>query len=122
MEKKTGPLSGMAGKLVSDHGKIIEKVKAASQSRYGFKAHECKNIPFLTQKQAAQQLGVSLKTLERMRNNGIGPAWTKVGKQIRYAITALDAWISQNTISQDSAESSAAADDTAGVQQGEKLK
>lgn len=36
MENKTGPLAGMAGKLVSDHNQIIDKVKAASQSRYGF--------------------------------------------------------------------------------------
>lgn len=115
MSNKTGPFAGMAGEILSGHSKHMEQLRIASRSRYGFKAQEGKNIPFLTQKQAAQQLGVSTRTLERMRSDGTGPDWTKVGKQIRYAIIALDAWISQNTISQDSAESSAAAGDSSGV-------
>lgn len=68
---------------------------AASKSIYGFKQKEGVNVPFLTPKRLAEQLGVSVKALERMRKDGSGPPYTQFGKRfIRYPITTLDAWVS----------------------------
>lgn len=88
-------LAGVAADLLS--GKTAEQNKTASHSKYGFKAKEGFNIPFLTPKQLAQQLGVSEKTLERWRKDGSGPPFVKTGsKRIRYPIVGLEAWIEAN--------------------------
>jgi hypothetical protein len=39
----------------------------------------------------------SIKTLERWRKLGIGPAWTKMGGLVRSRKSALDAYIEQCT-------------------------
>ena len=39
----------------------------------------------LTEKEAAQFLGVSVRTLQNWRRKGIGPKWYKVGRLVRYA-------------------------------------
>ena len=42
---------------------------------------------------AAQYLGMGQSTLERMRIDGTGPRWHKLGSRIvTYAIDDLDAW------------------------------
>jgi predicted site-specific integrase-resolvase len=38
----------------------------------------------LTQKEAAHRLGISTRTLERYRTTGAGPAFTRLGKLVRY--------------------------------------
>lgn len=48
--------------------------------------------PFLTTAQAAQYLGLSPRTLERMRTLGYGPKYRKHGRHVRYLITDLDEW------------------------------
>ena len=48
--------------------------------------------PYLNTPQAAHYLGLSQRTLERMRTLGIGPAYRKHGQQVRYLIDELDRW------------------------------
>lgn len=47
--------------------------------------------------EAAQALGVSLSTLQRLRSAGEGPAYAKLGERtVRYAREDVDAWRRQN--------------------------
>lgn len=48
--------------------------------------------PFLSPKQAAHYLGVSLRTLQVHRTNGTGPRFRRPCRRIRYHIDDLDAW------------------------------
>ena len=51
----------------------------------------------LTTEQAAWLLGISRKTLERMRVEGRGPKFVKIGRCVRYRQHDLLTWISTNT-------------------------
>ncbi len=48
--------------------------------------------PFLNTRQAGAYVGLSGRTLEKMRCNGCGPEYRKHGRYVRYHIDALDAW------------------------------
>ncbi|MDD4616739.1 MAG: helix-turn-helix domain-containing protein [Alphaproteobacteria bacterium] len=48
--------------------------------------------PFLTARQAAHYLGLSEKTLEKMRATDRGPHFRKHGRFVRYHIDDLDTW------------------------------
>lgn len=51
---------------------------------------------YLRTKDAAKYVGVGQSTLERMRIEGNGPLFRKLGQRIvTYAIDDLDAWASQ---------------------------
>ena len=47
----------------------------------------------LTTEQAAKYLNLSPKTLERLRCEGGGPAFLKLGRLVRYRIDSLQEWI-----------------------------
>jgi excisionase family DNA binding protein len=47
----------------------------------------------LTQQQLADELQVSLRTLERWRQEGTGPAFIRVGRSPRYRRSDIDAWL-----------------------------
>lgn len=51
-----------------------------------------KGCPFLNTPQAAFYIGLSARTLEKMRGAGQGPRFRKHGRYIRYHIVDLDAW------------------------------
>jgi predicted DNA-binding transcriptional regulator AlpA len=51
-----------------------------------------KGSPFLNTAQAAFYIGLSLRTLEKMRLKGHGPKFRKHGRFVRYHIDELDAW------------------------------
>ena len=51
-----------------------------------------KESPFLTTTQAGSYVGLSRRTLEKMRTAGNGPAYRKHGRYVRYHIADLDAW------------------------------
>jgi predicted DNA-binding transcriptional regulator AlpA len=42
--------------------------------------------------EAADYLGLSVSTLEKMRTTGGGPAFAAMGRAISYAVADLDAW------------------------------
>ena len=93
MNPKNDLFAGMTEKELADFSELQKKNVAASQSSYGFKAAP-KNGPFLTPRQLAEILKVSVKTLERMRKRGDGPPFVKFGGgQIRYPVVGLDAWL-----------------------------
>lgn len=48
--------------------------------------------PFLNAAQAALYVGLSPRTLEKMRTHGGGPRFRKHGRYVRYHIVDLDAW------------------------------
>jgi excisionase family DNA binding protein len=50
----------------------------------------------LNQKQAAQVLGISVRTLERHRVAGTGPRWARLGRLVRYRESDLVEWIERN--------------------------
>ena len=51
-----------------------------------------KESPILTTTQAGTYVGLSRRTLEKMRTAGTGPAYRKHGRYVRYHIADLDAW------------------------------
>jgi len=48
--------------------------------------------PFLNTAQAAHYVGLSARTLEKMRRRGAGPLFRKHGRYVRYHIDDLDEW------------------------------
>ena len=48
--------------------------------------------PFLNTAQAAFYIGLSKRTLEKMRVTGGGPKYRKHGRYVRYHIDDLNAW------------------------------
>ena len=57
-----------------------------------------KGSPYLGTKQAGFYLGLSHKTLARLRVIGGGPAFRKLGTTIRYHIDDLKAWSKAETL------------------------
>jgi hypothetical protein len=55
--------------------------------------------PLLNAVQAAHYLQVTERALEDWRFRRVGPAYVRVGRQVRYDIRALDAWLLANTVS-----------------------
>ncbi|RWA67408.1 helix-turn-helix domain-containing protein [Mesorhizobium sp.] len=51
-----------------------------------------KGSPFLSTAQAAFYIGLSQRTLEKMRLKGGGPKFRKHGRYVRYHIDELDHW------------------------------
>lgn len=47
---------------------------------------------YLTPQQAGQYINLSPRTLEKMRSDGGGPRFRKLGKRIRYTKADLDSW------------------------------
>ncbi len=48
--------------------------------------------PFLSTAEAAYYVGLSTRTLEKMRTENRGPRWREHGRYIRYHIDDLDEW------------------------------
>jgi excisionase family DNA binding protein len=55
-------------------------------------ANAKKGSPFLDTAQAAHYVGLSRRTLEKMRVAGGGPKFRKHGRYVRYHIADLDDW------------------------------
>jgi len=52
----------------------------------------------LTQREAAQLLRLSERTLERLRVSGLGPKFCRMRRSIRYRQTDLDQWIASRIV------------------------
>jgi len=48
--------------------------------------------PFFNTARAGHYLGLSMRTLERMRRHGKGPVWRRHGRYVVYHIDDLMAW------------------------------
>lgn len=51
--------------------------------------------PVLTLSQLAGQLGVSVQTLYDLRSQGRGPRGFRVGRELRFRVSEVDAWLAQ---------------------------
>lgn len=49
--------------------------------------------PYFNTAQAAHYLQLSERRLKQMRGDGIGPAYSRIGRIIRYHIDDLDGWM-----------------------------
>ncbi len=54
----------------------------------------------MTTQQAASYLNVAVSTLEHWRSEGRGPAYVRLGSNVRYRVTDVDAYVQGQTISQ----------------------
>jgi len=54
--------------------------------------------PLLTQRQAAEMLALSERTLERFRVTGSGPKFVRCGRSIRYRLSDVEAWIASRVV------------------------
>ena len=52
--------------------------------------------PLLHPVQVAKLLGVSLSWLAKSRMNGTGPRFVKIGRAVRYAMSAVQEYIKKN--------------------------
>lgn len=50
-------------------------------------------LEFLTAREAAALLRVSIHTLRKWRTTGQGPGWTRIGKCIKYNRASLERWL-----------------------------
>ena len=51
--------------------------------------------PVVTMSQLASQLGVSVQTLYDLRSKGRGPRGFRVGRELRFRVSEVDAWLAQ---------------------------
>lgn len=51
----------------------------------------------LSAEQVAGRIGFSVKTLEGWRRNGGGPAFIKIGRNVRYRESDLTAWLARES-------------------------
>jgi hypothetical protein len=47
---------------------------------------------YITEREAANYLGLSARTLQKHRGTGLGPTFYKFGRSVKYAINDLKAW------------------------------
>jgi hypothetical protein len=65
------------------------------------------NSRYYTTAQAAERLHSAVRTLERWRQTGFGPAYVKLGKRVLYSEESLAAWEATRTFANTSAQSRA---------------
>lgn len=53
--------------------------------------------PLLTVNDAAEFLRVHVRTLERWRQTGEGPRYTRMGRRVGYRQSDIDSWLDANT-------------------------
>ena len=51
--------------------------------------------PVVTLSELASQLGVSLQTMYDLRSQGRGPRGFRVGRELRFRVSEVDAWLAQ---------------------------
>lgn len=51
--------------------------------------------PVFTLSQLAEQLGVTVQTLYDLRSQGRGPRGFRVGRELRFRVSEIDAWLAQ---------------------------
>lgn len=56
-------------------------------------------MTLLTQREAAELLKLSQRTLERWRVAGDGPKFVRLGRSVRYSLTAIESYIASRVVS-----------------------
>ena len=94
MTKITASMAGLMQQFTQKTDFFVPDKLSVTTSLYGFQGKP--GSKFLTTKELAAELKISVKKLERMRNDGSGPPFIRVGKnQIRYLKICLDAWVKE---------------------------
>lgn len=52
---------------------------------------------YLTQRQVADLLHISTRTLERLRTEGDGPRYLKAGRRVLYSESDIEKWLKERT-------------------------
>ena len=84
--------AGKAGHMVNESPHRNQGPQAPNRDAPARAAEAKHRSPFLTTAQAAHYVGLSRRTLEKMRCNGLGPEFRKHGRYVRYHIDDLDKW------------------------------
>ena len=50
----------------------------------------------MSERELAEQLGLSTRTLLRWRMQGVGPAYVRIGRSVRYSGAAVRAWMARS--------------------------
>ncbi len=56
------------------------------------------NRNLLNEEQAAERLGVKVKTMQQWRHFGRGPKYVKVGRLVKYQPADIEAYIKSRTV------------------------
>lgn len=59
---------------------------------------------FMTPKQAAVLVGLSTRTLDRLRLTGTGPRYSRLGRRVRYTRADINAWVGERKFASTSEE------------------
>jgi len=51
----------------------------------------------ISEREAAELLGISYRTLQAWRVRGGGPLFCKIGRNVRYKVSDLDRWIEEQS-------------------------
>jgi predicted DNA-binding transcriptional regulator AlpA len=60
--------------------------------------------PLLTQRQCAEMLALSERTLERLRVTGAGPKFLRIRHSVRYRPADVEAWLASRIVGSTSEE------------------
>jgi predicted DNA-binding transcriptional regulator AlpA len=60
--------------------------------------------PLLTQRQCAEALALSERTLERLRQSGLGPRFLRIRHSVRYRQSDVEAWLVSRIVGSTSEE------------------
>jgi predicted DNA-binding transcriptional regulator AlpA len=60
--------------------------------------------PLLTQRQCAEMLVLSERTLERLRQSGLGPRYLRMRHSVRYRPADVEQWLASRTVRSTSEE------------------
>jgi Helix-turn-helix domain len=75
---------------------------ATSQTMWEHAMHAIQRLPesdaLLGEMQAAKLLNLSSRTLQTWRAKGVGPAFVRAGRAIRYRYRDLVSWVDANTV------------------------
>jgi excisionase family DNA binding protein len=56
---------------------------------------------FLTTRQAAKLIGISVSTVKRLRHAGLGPAYAKVtSRTYRYRLRDIESWLAERRMNE----------------------
>jgi excisionase family DNA binding protein len=83
----------LSGKTKGKRGRRPRHVGASSTKPT--RSFSERNGVLMTQDEVADYLGVKSRNVQRMRDAGVGPKVTYIGRLVRYHIEDVDAWIEQ---------------------------
>jgi predicted DNA-binding transcriptional regulator AlpA len=67
-----------------------------------------KTHPHLSSEDLAERLGISIRSVERMRQNGTGPRWLRAGaRRVAFPLHEVELWEAERTHTSRAAEMAA---------------